>query len=182
MGAGSDRGADAGRHAPQAGERRAGGHGPFRLPHGGGRRAPGRGSGGAGILARIRELKAAGRTTRQIADELNRQGYTTRRGTAWRFQYVAEASGRRREVTHEEAQDEGGAEPKPDQAWFEHKVAELAAELEKLPADRQEQFERELTTLGQKGGKLSGPAHMEKLTAEQRPAAKKVAKRPRKGA
>jgi DNA invertase Pin-like site-specific DNA recombinase len=43
------------------------------------------------ILSRIRELKAAGHTTRQIADELNRQGYTTRRGTAWRFQYVAEA-------------------------------------------------------------------------------------------
>jgi site-specific DNA recombinase len=41
------------------------------------------------ILLRIRELKAAGHTTRQIADELNRQGFTTRRGTAWRFQYVA---------------------------------------------------------------------------------------------
>jgi DNA invertase Pin-like site-specific DNA recombinase len=44
-----------------------------------------------GILSRIRELKAAGHTTRQIADGLNREGYTTRRGTAWRFQYVAEA-------------------------------------------------------------------------------------------
>ena len=44
-----------------------------------------------GILSRIRELKAAGYTTRRIADELNRQGFTTRRGTAWRFQYVAEA-------------------------------------------------------------------------------------------
>ena len=43
------------------------------------------------ILARIRELKAARHTTRQIAEELNRQGFTTRRGTAWRFQYVAEA-------------------------------------------------------------------------------------------
>jgi site-specific DNA recombinase len=43
------------------------------------------------ILSRIRELKAAGRTTREIADELNWQGCTTRRGTAWRFQYVAEA-------------------------------------------------------------------------------------------
>jgi DNA invertase Pin-like site-specific DNA recombinase len=43
------------------------------------------------ILSRIRELKAAGRTVREIADELNRQGYTTRRGTAWRFQYVAAA-------------------------------------------------------------------------------------------
>ena len=44
-----------------------------------------------GILFRIRELKAAGYTTRQIADELNRQGFTTGRRTAWRFQYVAEA-------------------------------------------------------------------------------------------
>ena len=41
------------------------------------------------ILARIRSLKAAGYTMRQIAEELNRQGYSTRRGTAWRFQYVA---------------------------------------------------------------------------------------------
>lgn len=44
-----------------------------------------------GILCRIRELKAAGYTTRLIAGELNRQGFTTRRGTEWRFQYVAEA-------------------------------------------------------------------------------------------
>jgi DNA invertase Pin-like site-specific DNA recombinase len=43
------------------------------------------------ILSRIQQLKAAGHTTRQIADELNRQGFTTRRGTAWRFQYVAAA-------------------------------------------------------------------------------------------
>jgi DNA invertase Pin-like site-specific DNA recombinase len=42
------------------------------------------------VLSRIR-LKAAGHTIREIADELNRQGYTTRRGTAWRFQYVAAA-------------------------------------------------------------------------------------------
>ena len=42
-------------------------------------------------LARMRAMKAAGHTTRQIAEELNRQGYVTRRGTAWRFQYVAEA-------------------------------------------------------------------------------------------
>jgi hypothetical protein len=34
--------------------------------------------------------------------------------------------------------------PKKDQAWFERKVAELKAELEKLPADRQEQLRREL--------------------------------------
>jgi hypothetical protein len=31
-----------------------------------------------------------------------------------------------------------------DQAWFEHKVAELKAALEKLPAERREQLEREL--------------------------------------
>ena len=41
--------------------------------------------------ARIQQLKAAGNTLRQIADELNRQGLTTRRGTAWHFQYVAAA-------------------------------------------------------------------------------------------
>jgi hypothetical protein len=33
---------------------------------------------------------------------------------------------------------------KPDQAWFEQKVAELKTALEKLPADRQEQLQREL--------------------------------------
>jgi DNA invertase Pin-like site-specific DNA recombinase len=43
------------------------------------------------ILCRIRELRAAGYTTRQIAEGLNGQGFTTRRGTAWRFQYVSEA-------------------------------------------------------------------------------------------
>ena len=42
-----------------------------------------------GVLARIRELKASGRTMRQIADALNHEGYTTRRGTGWRHQYVA---------------------------------------------------------------------------------------------
>ena len=40
------------------------------------------------VLARIRSLKAAGHTLREIAAELNRQGYRTRRGTAWRFEYV----------------------------------------------------------------------------------------------
>jgi hypothetical protein len=44
-----------------------------------------------GILSHIRELKVAGFTSRQIAAELNRQGFATRRGTAWRFQCVAEA-------------------------------------------------------------------------------------------
>jgi DNA invertase Pin-like site-specific DNA recombinase len=44
-----------------------------------------------GILARIRELNVAGFSTRRIAEELNRQGLKTRRGTDWRFQYVAGA-------------------------------------------------------------------------------------------
>lgn len=35
------------------------------------------------------------------------------------------------------------AAPK-DRAWFEAKVAEMKAELEKLPAERQEQLKREL--------------------------------------
>jgi len=35
------------------------------------------------------ELRRAGYTLRAIAAELNRQGYKTRRGTAWRHQYVA---------------------------------------------------------------------------------------------
>jgi hypothetical protein len=34
--------------------------------------------------------------------------------------------------------------PKKDRAWFEQKVGELRAELEKLPADRQQQLKREL--------------------------------------
>ncbi len=36
------------------------------------------------------------------------------------------------------------SKPKQDQEWFRQKIAELKAELEKLPADRQEQFRREL--------------------------------------
>jgi hypothetical protein len=36
------------------------------------------------------------------------------------------------------------AVPKKDRAWFERKVAELKAELDKLPADRQEQLKRGL--------------------------------------
>lgn len=43
------------------------------------------------ILARMHELKSRGFATRQIAAELNAQGYSTRRGTPWRFQYVAAA-------------------------------------------------------------------------------------------
>jgi hypothetical protein len=41
------------------------------------------------------------------------------------------------------------AAPKKDRAWFERKVAELKAELEKLPADRQEQLRRELQEEGE---------------------------------
>jgi hypothetical protein len=36
------------------------------------------------------------------------------------------------------------ASPKKDEAWFRRKVAELKAELEKLPPERQEEFRREL--------------------------------------
>lgn len=36
------------------------------------------------------------------------------------------------------------AAPKESRAWFRRKVAELKAELEKLPANRQEQLRREL--------------------------------------
>jgi hypothetical protein len=38
------------------------------------------------------------------------------------------------------------AAPKRDRAWFERKVAELKTELEKLPADRQEQLAKVLET------------------------------------
>lgn len=41
------------------------------------------------ILARMRSVRAAGITLRGIAAQLNREGFTTRRGTAWRHQYVA---------------------------------------------------------------------------------------------
>lgn len=43
------------------------------------------------IVARIRELEAQGCSIRQIADNLNAHGWTTRRGTPWRFEYVARA-------------------------------------------------------------------------------------------
>jgi hypothetical protein len=36
------------------------------------------------------------------------------------------------------------AASKKDRTWFEQKMAELKAELAKLPADRQEQLKREL--------------------------------------
>ncbi len=38
------------------------------------------------------------------------------------------------------------AAPKKDRAWFARKVAELKAEAERLPADRQRQLKRELET------------------------------------
>ncbi len=41
-------------------------------------------------LARMRELRAEGLTCRQVADQMFEEGLTTRRGTRWRFQYVAE--------------------------------------------------------------------------------------------
>jgi DNA invertase Pin-like site-specific DNA recombinase len=41
------------------------------------------------VLLRIRSLRAAGLSLREIAATLNREGLTTRRGTDWRFQYVA---------------------------------------------------------------------------------------------
>ena len=40
-------------------------------------------------LGVLRECRAAGFTLRQIASELNRQGYRTRRGSDWRHEYVA---------------------------------------------------------------------------------------------
>jgi len=45
--------------------------------------------------------------------------------------------------------------PKQDREWFERKVAELITELEKLPADRQEQLRRELED--GRGARAAGP-------------------------
>jgi DNA invertase Pin-like site-specific DNA recombinase len=44
------------------------------------------------VLELLRELRTAGYTLREIAAELNAQGFTTRRGTAWRHEYVARLS------------------------------------------------------------------------------------------
>ncbi len=41
------------------------------------------------IVLKIRELTRAGFSYRAIADELNRQGFTTRRGGSWKHQYIA---------------------------------------------------------------------------------------------
>ena len=42
------------------------------------------------------------------------------------------------------------AAPKRGAAWFRRKVAELKTELERLPADRQEQLRRELEGEGER--------------------------------
>ncbi len=41
------------------------------------------------VLARMRELRASGMSLRDVAETLNAEGRWNRRGTAWRFQYVA---------------------------------------------------------------------------------------------
>jgi site-specific DNA recombinase len=41
------------------------------------------------VIEIVVELRQDGRSLRAIADELNRQGYSTRRGSAWLHQYVA---------------------------------------------------------------------------------------------
>ena len=43
------------------------------------------------ILTRMGALRSEGLTMRCIAERLNQDGLRTRRGTAWRFQYVAQA-------------------------------------------------------------------------------------------
>ena len=42
------------------------------------------------VAVQVWAMKAAGLTLRRITAELNRRGLTTRHGTAWRFQYVAQ--------------------------------------------------------------------------------------------
>lgn len=41
------------------------------------------------VLRLLKDLRANGYTQRAIAAELNRQGFTTRKGTEWKHQYVA---------------------------------------------------------------------------------------------
>jgi len=41
------------------------------------------------IIAMVKRLRRSGVTLRQIADELNAQGFKTRKGGMWRHQYVA---------------------------------------------------------------------------------------------
>ena len=52
--------------------------------------------------------------------------------------------GRKRQDSSGASKPKKKAAAKPDQGWFRRKVAELKAELEKLPADRQAQLSREL--------------------------------------
>jgi site-specific DNA recombinase len=40
------------------------------------------------VIARVKELRDGGYSLREIAAELNRQGFTTRRGSAWKHEYV----------------------------------------------------------------------------------------------
>jgi hypothetical protein len=84
------------------------------------------------------------------------------------------------------------AAPKKDQAWFERQVAELKAELEKLPADRSSsggswnrsirvpkklpsEVREYLRKLGAKGGKIGGKRRLETMTPEERSARAKKA-------
>jgi DNA invertase Pin-like site-specific DNA recombinase len=41
------------------------------------------------LLARMRALEHEGRSVQEIVDDLNRNGFQTRRGTRWRYQHVA---------------------------------------------------------------------------------------------
>jgi hypothetical protein len=83
--------------------------------------------------------------------------------------------------------------PKKDREWFERQVAELKAELEKLPANRQAQFRREFEQeprvppklpgealeyfrkQGAKGGKVGGKRRLETMTPEERSASARKA-------
>jgi IS30 family transposase len=46
-------------------------------------------------LEHIRDWRRSGCSLRRIAHELNRHGFTTRRGTAWRHEYVQHLVARR---------------------------------------------------------------------------------------
>lgn len=41
------------------------------------------------IIKKIKKLRETGSTYQEIADELNSSGFKTRRGTTWKYQYVA---------------------------------------------------------------------------------------------
>jgi hypothetical protein len=41
------------------------------------------------IIGLIQDLRASGLSLRQIAERLNQEGYVTRSGTSWKFQYVS---------------------------------------------------------------------------------------------